>query len=93
MQARKVAFEEREYGKNPLSESELRELIGAEPVENFLNTRTPLYREKKLKQNPPTKEEAIRLMLKDPNLLKRPVIVKGKKKLTGFNETDLKQLL
>jgi len=29
----------------------------------------------------------------DLNLLKRPVIINGKKKLTGFNETDLKTLL
>jgi Spx/MgsR family transcriptional regulator len=93
LQARKIAFEEREYGKNPLSESELRDLIGAEPIENFLNTRTPLYREKNMKQKPPSKEEAIKLMVKDPNLLKRPVIIKGKKRLTGFNEADLKQLL
>jgi Spx/MgsR family transcriptional regulator len=92
LQAKKVALEEREYGKNPLSESELRELIGQGPIENFLNTRTPLYREKNMKQNPPTIEEAIKLMLKDPNLLKRPVIIKGKKKLTGFNEAELKQL-
>jgi Spx/MgsR family transcriptional regulator len=93
LQNRKVALEEREYGKNPLSEGELRELIGQGPIENFLNTRTPLYREKNMKQRPPTIEEAIKLMLKDPNLLKRPVIVKGKKKLTGFNEADLKELL
>ncbi len=93
MQARKIPFEEREYGKEPLSEAELRDLIGAEPIEKFLNTRTPLYREKHMKQRPPTKEEAIKLMRQDPNLLKRPVIVKGKKKLTGFNEAELKQLL
>jgi arsenate reductase (glutaredoxin) len=93
LQARKIAFEEREYGKNPLSESELRDLIGAGPIENFLNTRTALYREKNMKQKPPTQEEAIKLMLKDPNLLKRPVIIKGKKKLTGFNEAELTQLL
>lgn len=93
MQSRKAAFEEREYGKNPLSESELREIIGAGPIENFLNTRTPLYREKNMKQKPPAIAEAIKLMLKDPNLLKRPVIVKGKKTLTGFNEAKLKELL
>ncbi len=93
MQNRKVAFEEREYGKNPLSEPELRDLIGAEPIENFLNPRTPLYRERNMKEKPPSKEEAIKLMLKDPNLLKRPVIIKGKKKLTGFREADVKQLL
>ena len=93
MQAKKVDFEEREYGKNPFKEKELRELIGDSPIEPFLNTRTPLYREKNMKQKPPAKEEAIKLMLKDANLLRRPVIIKGKKKLTGFNEAEVKELL
>ena len=93
MQATKAKFEEREYGKSPLSEKELREIIGDEPIEKFLNTRTPLYRERNMKQKPPSKEEAIKLMLEDPNLLKRPVIIKGKKKLAGFNEAEVKQLL
>jgi arsenate reductase-like glutaredoxin family protein len=93
LQSKKAALEEREYGKNPLSEKELREIIGDDPIEGFLNTRTPLYREKNMKQKPPSKDEAIKLMLKDQNLLKRPVIIKGKKKLTGFNESEVKQLL
>ena len=93
MQSKKVEFEEREYGKTPFTEKELRELIGNDPIEPFLNTRTPLYRERNMKQKPPSKDEAIKLMLKDPNLLKRPVIIKGKKKLTGFNEAEVKELL
>jgi Spx/MgsR family transcriptional regulator len=93
LQAKKIDFEEREYGKNPFSEQELGEIIGDDPIEKFLNTRTPLYREKNMKQKPPSKDEAIKLMLKDPNLLKRPVIIKGKKKLTGFNESEVKQLV
>jgi Spx/MgsR family transcriptional regulator len=93
LQANKVAVDEREYGKDPLSEKELCDIIEDEPIERFLNTRTPLYREKNMKQKPPTKEQAISLMLKDPNLLKRPVIIKGKKKITGFNETELKALI
>ena len=70
MQSRNIDFEAREYGKNPLSENELREIIGAGPVESYLNTRTPLYRE-----------------------LKRPVIIKGKTKLTGFDEEAVKKIL
>ena len=93
MQSKRIDFEEREYGKNPFTEKELKELIGNDPIETFLNTRTPLYREKDMKQKPPSKDEAIKLMLKDPNLLKRPVIIKGKNKLTGFNETEVKALL
>jgi Spx/MgsR family transcriptional regulator len=93
LQSKKADFEEREYGKNPLSEKELREIIGADPIEKFLNTRTPIYREKNMKQKPPSKEEAIKLMIKDQNLIKRPIIIKGKTKLTGFNEAEAKELI
>ncbi len=93
MQSKNIELEEREYGKNPFTEQELKELIGDDPVEKFLNTRTPLYRERRMKEKPPSKEEAIKLMLRDPNLLTRPVMIKGKKKLTGFDESAIKELL
>jgi len=93
LQAKKADFEEREYGKNTFTEKELRDIIGDDPIERFLNTRTPLYRERHMKQKPPSKDEAIKLMLKDQNLLRRPVIIKGKKKLTGFSEAEVKELL
>jgi len=93
LQAKKIAFEEREYGKNPLSEKELRELVGDEPVANVLNSRNELYRERNMKQKPPSREEAIKLILKEANLLRRPVIVKGKKKILGFNESEVAKLL
>jgi arsenate reductase len=93
LQAKKIDFEEREYGKKPFPEKELREIIDDDPIEKFLNTRTPLYRERNMKQKPPSKEEAIKLMLSDANLLKRPVIIKGKNKITGFNEAEVKELL
>ena len=93
MQAKKVALEEREYGKNPFTEKELRDLVADQPVENILNSRNALYRERNMKQRPPSKEEAIKLILKEQNLLKRPVIVKGKKKLLGFDESEVAKLL
>ena len=93
MQAKKIEFEEREYGRNPFTEKELREIIGADPIESFLNTRTPLYREKNMKQKPLSKDQAIKLMVKDQNLLRRPVIIKGKTKITGFNEAAVNELL
>jgi len=93
LQAKKIAFEEREYGKNPFSEKELRELVADVPVENVLNSRNELYRQRNMKQKPPSKEEAIKLILKEPNLLRRPVIVKGKKKILGFNESEVAELL
>ena len=86
-------MEEREYGKNPLTEKELREIIGEGPIADFLNSRTPLYREKNMKRKPPSKDEAIKLMVRDQNLLKRPVVIKGKRKIVGFDEDGLQGLL
>lgn len=93
MQAKGANLEEREYGKNPLTEKELREIIGEGPIGDLLNSRTPLYKEKNMKQKPPSKEEAIKLMLRDQNLLKRPVVIKGKKKIVGFDEAGLKEII
>ena len=93
MQSQGADLEEREYGKQPLTETELESIVGTGPVKDFLNTRTPLYRERKMKDNPPTREEAIRLMLGDQNLLRPPVTIKGKRKVAGFDGAALKALL
>lgn len=93
MHAKGAKVEEREYGKAPLTERELREIIGEGPISEFLNPRSSLYRERDMKQKPPSKQEAIQLILKDNNLLKRPVVIKGKKTVLGFDETALRGLL
>ena len=93
MQSQGAELDEREYGRQPLTEEELDSIIGAGPVQDFLNTRTALYREREMKDNPPSREEAIRLMVADQNLLRRPVTVKGKRKVAGFDEAALRALL
>ena len=39
-----------------------------------------------MKENPPTRSEAIRLMSANPNLIKRPILVQGKKIVLGVEE-------
>ena len=67
-----------------LTEAELEALIGARDYKTFLNTRNELYRERGMKENPPAREEAIRLMAAHPNLIKRPILVNGRKIALGF---------
>jgi arsenate reductase (glutaredoxin) len=86
-------LQERDLGKDPLSENELRALIGDSDVAEFLNTRTALYRERKMKTNPPTRAEAISLMVQDPNLIKRPIAVKGRARVLGFDADKLRALV
>ena len=61
----------------PLTAAELDELIGERPVTEFLHPVSALYRERNMAENPPSREEAIRLMAEDPNLILRPVIRSG----------------
>src|SRR5450755_803266 len=67
----------RDLAKEKLSSAELEKLIGSRDHTDFLNTRNELYRENEMKDNPPSRKEAIRLMVKEPNLIRRPVIVAG----------------
>jgi arsenate reductase-like glutaredoxin family protein len=76
-----------------LSEAELDLLIGSRDYRQFLNTRNDLYRDRKMKENPPPRPEALRLMAENPNLIRRPVIVKGKQVVAGFDEEAVKKLL
>jgi len=54
----------------------------------FLNARNEIYRERGMKQNPPGREDAIRLMAEHPNLIRRPLLVKGARILFGFSEDE-----
>jgi Spx/MgsR family transcriptional regulator len=82
----------RDLGKERLSAAELEKLIGPRDHNDFLNTRNKLFRRKKMKDNPPTRKEAVRLMAQEPNLIRRPVIVAGGRVVVGFDEKGIARL-
>ena len=50
----------------------------------FVSTRSPVFKSRPL---PKSKKEAIALMLEQPNLIRRPVLVRGRKVLFGFDKS------
>lgn len=76
-----------------LSVEDLGSLIGKRDYRRFLNPRNALYRERCMKQNPPPKGEALKLMAENPNLIKRPIIKWNKRLALGFDEVALADLL
>jgi arsenate reductase (glutaredoxin) len=86
-------LEFRDLGKEPLTESELDELIGDRDYKEFLNTRNELYRARKMKERPPTRAEAIKLMAKEPNLIRRPIVLQGSQMILGLDEATYRKLL
>jgi arsenate reductase-like glutaredoxin family protein len=76
-----------------LSVEALDSLIGNRDYRLFLNSRNELYRERNLKEHPPSRDEALRLMSEHPNLIKRPILVKGTHIVLGFDEPVMAGLL
>jgi arsenate reductase-like glutaredoxin family protein len=46
-----------------------------------------------MKEHPPTRAEAIKLMAKEPNLIRRPIVLQGSQMILGFDEDAYKKLL
>ena len=87
------SFDERELGKSPMTTEELDLLIGQHDYKLFLNSRNELYRERKMKERPPTRAEAVKLMAHEPNLIKRPLLVRGQRVVYGFDEDGFRGLM
>lgn len=86
-------LESRDLGKERLTEAELEELIGDRDYKEFLNTRNELYRAGNMKEHPPSRAEAIQLMAKEPNLIRRPVVLRGSQMVLGFDEEQYRKIL
>ena len=50
---------------------------------DFVSTRSPVFRQR---GRPRSKAEAIALMLEQPNLIKRPILIKGARVVFGFDK-------
>lgn len=88
-----VALQSRDLDKQRLTETELDSLIGDRDYKEFLNTRNELYRARKMKLRPPSRAEAIKLMAREPNLIRRPVLIRGTQMVLGYDEDAYKELL
>lgn len=76
-----------------LSEEDLDRLIGKRDYRLFLNAKNELYRERGMKDNPPSRREAIRLMAGHPNLIRRPLLAAGSDVVIGFDEARYREWL
>ena len=79
----------RDLAKERLNPSELQKLIGTHDHQEFLNPRSELFRKKKMKDNPPSRREAIGMMAKNPDLIRRPVVVAGGRVVIGYDENGM----
>jgi arsenate reductase (glutaredoxin) len=89
----RVDLDERDYAKEPLSPSELKPLFAGRDPRDFLNPKSPAFKAMGLKDRKLTAAEALALMAKEPNLIKRPLVVAGGEIVAGFDRERLRALL
>ena len=88
-----VDFNERDFFKEPFTEGEIREIIGQGSPAEMFNFKSPSFKKAGLERASLTDEDLIGWMLKEPRLVKRPVVRIGDKVYFGANVNVLKELL
>jgi arsenate reductase len=86
-------LDERDYAKRPLSRAELAELFAGREPRDFINAKSPAFKALGLKGKTLTADQAIALMAKEPNLIKRPLTIAGKQLIAGFDRENLRKAL
>ncbi len=72
-----------DINKNPPTREFLEKHVDANRFLEYVSTRSPVFKTRRL---PRSKKEAIDLMLEQPNLIRRPVLVRGNKVTFGFDK-------
>lgn len=90
---KKAQISDRDFFKNPFSRAEIEDLLQGEPVSEMFNFRSPSFKKLGLERNHLTDHELIELMLKEPRLIRRPVVKIGKKVYFGATGRVLADLL
>ncbi len=91
---RKVKFVTRDLFKQPLSAAEIRALAARAPdgVRSLLSTRSPQYKALGLDRKKVSGAELIALMVKEPRLLRRPLVQAGDRLVIGLDRAALESL-
>jgi Spx/MgsR family transcriptional regulator len=92
LQELKIDFASHDLDKERLSETELDHLIGDRDYKGFLNTRNEMYRKLQMGEHMPSRAEALKLMAKEPNLIRRPLLVSGSQIVVGFDQAAYRKL-
>ena len=72
-----------DINREPPTRAFLEQHIDAARFLEYVSTRSPVFKQQRL---PRSKKEAIGLMMKNPNLIRRPIVIKGSTVIFGFDK-------
>ncbi len=88
-----VELDEINYAKTALDEDVIKSIVAkAGGVAAVLNTRHATAKDNGWADSPPDAATFAKAAAKEPNLLKRPIVIAGKTAIVGFNKTAYAKL-
>ncbi len=84
---------QRDYAKRALTEEEVRGIVAVTGVAPVLNTRHEVAKREGWKEAPPDVDTFVRAVLAEPNLLRRPILVRDGRYVVGKDEAAIRELL
>jgi arsenate reductase-like glutaredoxin family protein len=88
-----LEVEEINYAKTGLTDATVRAIVeAAGSVAAVLNTRHATAKDKGWVDKPPSVAEFAKAVVAEPNLMRRPIVIHGKKVIVGFDPAAYKKL-
>ncbi len=81
-----------DLAKEPPTRELLERLIDEARLEEFINKRSPAFKALDLDMSKLTKKRAIELMLEEPNLIRRPLVIAGRRAIFGWNPAEYDEI-
>ena len=88
-----MEINERDFFKNPFNRAEIVSLLGDKPASEMFNFKSPSFKQLGLDKDKLDNEELIGLMLKEPRLVRRPVVRVGNDVYFSANQSVLEKIL
>ncbi|AYF93028.1 transcriptional regulator Spx [Apilactobacillus bombintestini] len=95
LQAHKIAFKERNINSNPLSGDEVKQILRLTEngSEDIISTRSKIFKKLNVDFDSLSLSKLVDLVVKYPDLIKRPIVFDDKRLEVGYNEEEIRRFL
>jgi len=88
-----IEINERDFFKVPFNRAEIEDLLQGKPASEMFNFRSPSFKGLALDREKIGNDQLVELMLKEPRLVRRPVVRIGKEVFFGADSKRLADIL
>jgi arsenate reductase-like glutaredoxin family protein len=88
-----ITLDIQDISREPLTENQIRRLLGHFNLAHFLNPMSPAYKKNNLDQSIPGREEIVKMISEDHTLLRRPIIKNTRLLTVGLDKKVIADML